>query len=246
MTNTVVQGEAFEHRAQRILAYLKSNLRYDKEFLPRPYFIELTGSPSAGKTTTITELYKFLRRLGFRVLRPQEGAEVIQHIPRTTPVYNARTGMYALTILMDEAFKHTYDIVILDRGIFDTYAWMLYWLDKGKLTEADAQLIQQFFLSPLWVNLIDAAFFMVCQPEEAMRREQRIALSQRLGETTNPDSIAKLVDRYVKAYDILRPNHSQLTLLDTTPMGEQEMVDRIATLTLDALEKRAIVAATGA
>ena len=75
----------FEKKALRILEHLKSKLRYDIEFLPRPFMIELTGSPSSGKTTTITEMYNFLRPLGFKVWRPQEGAEWIQHIPRTTP-----------------------------------------------------------------------------------------------------------------------------------------------------------------
>lgn len=62
-----INENVFERKAQTILAYLKSHLRYDDGFLPRPFFLEFTGSPSAGKTTTITELDKFLRRQGFRL-----------------------------------------------------------------------------------------------------------------------------------------------------------------------------------
>src|SRR3989344_1035355 len=103
----------FEKKAQEILKYLKYNIRYG-DFIPRPFFLEFTGSPSSGKTTTITELDKFLRRQGFRVWRPQEGAEVIRHIERTTPIYNIRTGLYALSILLDESFAHKYDVIISD------------------------------------------------------------------------------------------------------------------------------------
>lgn len=147
----------FEEKAKKILEYLKSDLRYDEQFLPRPFFLEFTGSPSSGKTTTITELDKFLRRHGFRVLRPQEGAEVIRHIPRTTPLYNIRTGLYALNKLIDESYGHLYDVIIFDRCVFDAYCWMMYWEEKNKLTKEEKELAQSFFLSRFWMEKIDIA-----------------------------------------------------------------------------------------
>ena len=57
----------FEQQARRILRFLKSDKRYDLSYMPRPFMVELTGSPSAGKTTTVIELVKFFRRMGFRV-----------------------------------------------------------------------------------------------------------------------------------------------------------------------------------
>ena len=137
----------YEQKAQIILKYLKSDRRYDKNHLPRPFFLEFTGSPSSGKTTTITELDKFLRRQGFRILRPQEGAEVIRHIERNTPLYNIRTAIYATTQLIDISASHSYDIVIFDRAIFDPYCWMLYWREKNLLTDEEMLLYQTFFLS---------------------------------------------------------------------------------------------------
>lgn len=228
----------FEQKARVILNYLKNTVRYDTNFLPRPFFLEFTGSPSSGKTTTITELDKFLRRQGFRVLRPQEGAEVIRHIERTTPLYNIRTGLYALNMLIDLSHGHLYDVVIFDRCVFDAYCWMMYWLEKGKLDEHERELIQSFFLLRFWTNSIDAAFFMTCDPEVAMQRELRIALSQKLGETTNPETVRVLVERYKKAYDILSPRHPQLRLIDTTNTDEQHMVEMIALSTLDVFEQK--------
>lgn len=229
----------FETQAQKILAYLKNSIRYDESFLPRPFFLEFTGSPSSGKTTTITELDKFLRRHGFRVLRPQEGAEVIRHIPRTTPLYNIRTGLYALSKLIDESYGHLYDVVIFDRCIFDVYSWMMYWEEKSKLSQEEKVLIQQFFLSRFWTDKIDAAYFMICDPEEALKRELRIALSQKLGETTNPETIKTLVKRYKSAYEILSPEYKQLRLMDTTGVGEQVMIETIAREILNVFEKKA-------
>ncbi len=229
----------FERKAKTILEYLKSDLRYDERFLPRPFFLEFTGSPSAGKTTTITELDKFFRRQGFRVLRPQEGAEVIRHIPRTTPLYNIRTGLYALTQLIDLSQSHAYDIVIFDRCVFDVYCWMMYWEEKEKLNERERNLIQSFFLSRFWSDKIDAAYFMVADPDAAMRRELRIALSSKLGETTNPATIRTLVERYEGAYRQLSPKFPQLQILNTTRITEQGMVEQIAMNVLNILEQKA-------
>lgn len=229
---------AFEQRAQKILKYLKSSIRYNEKFLPRPFFIELTGSPSAGKTTTITELDKFFRHQGFRIWRPQEGAEVIRHIERTTPLYNIRTGIYALTLLIDNSMGHFYDIVIFDRCIFDAYCWMEYWNKKRNLSWAEKKLMQFFFLFRLWRDKIDAAYFMVCNPEEAVKREQRIALSQKLGETTNPETIKKMVERYKSAYETLSPKYSQLHIIDTTNIDEHEMVEVVAAETLKIFEEK--------
>ena len=234
----MISENIFELQAQKILAYLKSPLRYDESFLPRPFFIEITGTPAAGKTTTITELDKFLRRQGFRVLRPQEGAEVIRHIPRTTPLYNIRTGLYALSQLIDDSHGHLYDIVIFDRCIFDVYCWMTYWQEKSKVNKEEMDLFQQFFLSRFWIDKIDAAYFMVCSSQEAMRREMRIALSQKLGETTNPKTIEKMAARYRSAYEILSPRHKQLYLIDTTDLDEQKMVEMIAAKTLEIFEQK--------
>lgn len=229
--------KVFEKKAQEILKYLKSDIRYNG-FMPRPFFIEFTGSPSSGKTTTITELDKFLRREGFRILRPQEGAEVIRHIERTTPLYNIRTGLYALNMLIDISAGHLYDVVILDRGIFDVYCWMMYWIEKGGITEIDADRIQSFFLSDFWMNKIDIAYFMICSPEIAMERELRLSLTSKLGETTNPKTVESLVRRYKKAYEILSPDYKQLHLLDTTKLKENKMVEMIAEEILNILQAK--------
>lgn len=232
------QEKDFEEKARKILSYLKSEHRYDDKFLPRPFFLEFTGSPSAGKTTTIKELDTFFRKQGFRVLCPQEGAEVIRHISRSTPVYNIRTGLYALTMLLDLSYGHNYDIVIFDRCVFDVYCWMMYWEGKKKLSPAEKELIQSFFLSPLWMNKIDVAYFMISDPKTAMDREMRIALSSKTGETTNPDAIATLIKRYKDAFQTLSPDYPQLHLLDTTKLNEYEMVHQIATNTLNLLENK--------
>lgn len=228
----------FERKAKKLLGYLKKNIRHNHHVIPRPFLIEFTGSPSSGKTTCITELDKFLRRQGFQVLRPQEGAEVIRHIPRTTPEYNIRTALYALQMIMDYSHGHAYDIVIFDRGLFDAYVWMEYWHEKNKLASEEKNLIQSFFLSRFWIERLDIAYIVTCDAEVAIEREMKIALSSKTGETSNPETMRALAKRYQSAFQELKTQYKQLKLIDTTYMPENKMVQLVAAETLKLLEKK--------
>lgn len=228
----------FDRKARELLEYLNPGHRYGEDYLPRPFMVEFTGSPSSGKTTTIDALDQLLKGQGMRVLRPQEGAEVIRHIPRTTPLYNLRTGLYALQNLIDLSSGHQYDIVIFDRGVFDTHIWMQYWRSKGKLSEEEEAFYQQFFLSRFWVNHIDAAYFVVCDAEVAMQREHRISLTGHEGNFTNPETITKLMNFYADSYMKLGSDFPQLKYVNTTHMSEQEMVEDVGSHLLDTLHRR--------
>ena len=227
-----------ESHAKKIQEYLRKDIRHNPLSIPRPFFVEISGTPSSGKTTAITKLDTFFRRMGFRVLCPQEGAQVVRHIERTTPLYNLTTGLYALNILIDLSQTHYYDFVIFDRCLFDAYCWMLYWEERKKLNKDELVLIQAFFLSRFWINTIDVAYFMVCDPEKAMEREQRITLTQRLGSYTNPETLKTLALRYKQGFEALRPKFPQLKFFDTTNKTEKGMVEEIAFHILDALEKK--------
>lgn len=230
----------FEQKATNILKHLKNNLRYGNNFLPRPFMIEFTGSPSSGKTTTIGEMYDFLRPLGFRVWRPQEGAEWVQHIPRTTPEYNIRTGLYALEKLMDEGFGHRYDIILFDRCIFDAYCWMEYWFNKSMLNSIQKQAIQTFFTLPFFTQKIDICYFMLCEPEEALRRQLRLSISSRPRETTTHESIKNIVAIWKRVFKNQGIHYHNMKIVDTTNISEEEMIDQMSMNILDTLEAKSI------
>ena len=227
-------------RRQQILDDLKEylgivNSRYS---LAPPVIIELTGSPESGKSTTTKSCYDSLRKFGLRVEIPQEGAEVVNYVPRTSPEYNLATFNYALSILLKFSHGHMCDVVIFNRCIFDAYCWMEYWLAKGHLTYEQKRVYQQFILSNFWTTKIDACIFMICDPEEAMRRAMRLSLTEKQGETTNPQSIKTLVDRYKTAHGILQPRYPQLHLVDTTNLNEHQMILNVSDIIFRVFEKK--------
>jgi thymidylate kinase len=237
MNETKNNEQIFEEKAKNILEYLKSQRgRYGNEFMPRPFMIEFTGPPSAGKTTTIKELYDFLRPLGFKVWKPQEGADYIQDIPRTFPEYNVATAIYALEKLIHESFGHKYDIILFDRAIFDAYCWMEYWVQKDKLSPGDKYVWQSFFTSKQFVEKLDLVYFMICDPKVALERELRVAVSKRPRETTNPTSIEQKIKIWRNAYSIQSSFHPNIRLINTTNLSEQAMVDYFTNDILTVLE----------
>lgn len=219
-------------RAQVLHQFLQRHVRHT---LPRPFFIEVLGTPSSGKTSAIKQLDTFFRRQEFRVLCPQEGAEVVRHISRREPIYNAQTGIYALELLIDLMHSSVYDIVIFDRCIFDAYVWAEFHKKKERLTKTEKKTLQDFFLSRLWSDTIDAAIIMICDPDTAVRREHTTALVAEKGHTTNEDTIRDLVSIHRAAYDTLSPRYSQLHLVDTTLLNEQKTISHVCSLVLDAL-----------
>ena len=230
--------DLLQRKARALFKYAEAHLRCDDKSLRRPFFIEISGTPSAGKTRSVFELDKLLRHHDLRVLRLQEGTDELRHLPRTTPLFNIQVGIHALHLLLETSVGHDFDVVIFERGIFDAYCWMLYWLDKKQITPEECKLVQSFLVSPLWSGKIDAAYFLVCDSEEAVRRKFRTALSHKLGETTTLETHRNLVSQYRRAYAQLRGKHPQLVLMDTTRLDEKEMVKKIADHALSALEKK--------
>lgn len=216
-------------------AHLRTDNRYDPAFFRPPFFIELTGSPSSGKSTVIKKIDDSLRGEGFRVLIPQEGAEVIRHVPRSTPLYNIRTGLYALSLLIDQMHGHNYDVIIFDRCIFDVDNWMTYWEGKQLLSASETHMVQDFFRMRFWVDHIAAAFILTCDPEVAIKRERRVGTRKGPGQYTNLETISALNTRYQSMYQRLSPDFPQLELIDTTAYGAQAMVEMMTAKTLRAI-----------
>jgi thymidylate kinase len=221
--------------ATEIHGYLRSDLRHGEHFLPSPFFIEVFGNPDSGKSSAIKSLYIFLRRHGFRVKKPLEGAEEISDdIPRSTPEFNLATGIYATDFLIRLHHAHTHDVVILDRGIFDAYSQMSSWHKKGKLSTEERDAYQAFFLSKLWTPRVTACFVMVCDPKVAIERTMQESRTTVLGGSTTPESIMAMRDSCIETYEALKDKYP-LHLIDTSALTVAGVADMMNTLVLEKL-----------
>lgn len=230
----------FEKRARLAKPYFNQRIRYSKDIMPAPFIEEFLGTPSSGKTTLIKEVDKFWKRQGFRSYHPQEGAEAVRYLDRTTPFYNIATGLYAFQILIQISAGHQYDHVLFDRCVFDAYTWMKYWFKKGKLSKEMMHMLQESFLTG--ADRVDIAFTVICDPEIAIGRETKNELTKQVGDHTNTDTIKLLIECNLESYEELKPRFPQLILLDTTEIDEKTMVQNAAATILQTLEKKIIAA----
>ena len=165
----------------------------------RPFFVEFAGTPKSGKSTCIDTVSHFFRRLEFNVLAPTEGAS------KRTPYYlkdnyvefNTWSASYALTHILEGRYgSDQYQIVILDRGLFDALAWFQFLKNKGDVTVEECDKIQSYLLIDHWRELVDMVFLFVTDPGTSLDRENRDKLIDEPGRAMNPDTLENLNDAY--------------------------------------------------
>lgn len=164
-----------------------------------PVVVEFAGSPKAGKSTTIDIHAHFLKRMGFKVWAPTEGASkrTPYHLKRDLVAFNAWTLNYAISEML--VAYHNVDhqnIVILDRGPFDSLAWMGVLKSKGLLDDDEYQIIRQFALHPKWSKLIARVYLFKCDPETSLKREHQTKLTHKGGIAMNPQMLEDLLNQY--------------------------------------------------
>ena len=91
----------------------------------KPFMVEFSGTPEAGKSTAIALLVKMLEDKGYRTMILKESAEVLPNeLEKGT--FEGNLWMHLITQAGILKAEHAdVDIVLIDRGIVDSkfYAW---------------------------------------------------------------------------------------------------------------------------
>lgn len=91
----------------------------------KPFIVEFTGTPEAGKTTVINILFEDLKKLGYKVKLYPESAEIT---PKEFPkgCFEAKLWMNFDTAknILEAQYMSDYEIVLFDRGAFDRMFWI--------------------------------------------------------------------------------------------------------------------------
>ena len=180
--------------AKEILEVRKSNST------PRdPIVIEFSGSPKSGKSTTIDIVGHFFKRSGFRVWAPTEGASkrTPYQLKRDLVAFNSWSLNYAISeILLAFHNVEPHDLVILDRGPFDSLAWMGVLKDQSKISENEYNVIRNYALMDKWAKVVSQIFLFTCTPEISLQRENASKLITGPGTAMNKDMLLALLGQY--------------------------------------------------
>jgi hypothetical protein len=230
----------FEKKAKDLLQRFDAE-RGRKQPLQRPFMIELFGTPKAGKTTVKEMLKHFFKRQGWSVAAPTEGAEVVEWVKRLEPDYNFQTGEYALGRARELAYgpaHKSFHVAIFDRAIYDVIARMEYYLAKGILTEAQRNVIEDYFLLPQNAGLFDCHICMIADAEVSIERELARALTKKHGETMNPQTLRDLYAAHISVWDRLDCRHRGMGLIDSSKEREDQTARRVLSIVLETFARR--------
>src|SRR5207249_2651594 len=131
MTETQHSKSSLQLRAEAACERFRLDAR-------KPVVIEFAGSPKAGKSSTIAQLYTFLKRCGFKVKIVVERASVCPIRDKKHATFNIWTACTTLAQILestqDPPQEDDPDILILDRGLFDAICWLMMMDRLSRLT----------------------------------------------------------------------------------------------------------------
>ena len=130
-------------RAEEALARFRNEGR-------KPIIIEFAGVPKSGKTSTIGQIYNFFKRCGFRVQVVVERASVCPIRDKKHFTFNVWTASTTLAQILQNTQEPPRsddpDILILDRGLFDSVCWLTMMDRLSRIRTADRLKIENFLL----------------------------------------------------------------------------------------------------
>ncbi len=155
----------------------------NKSIPRRPIVIEFCGSPKSGKSSCINSLSLFLRRNKFRTKVLTERASVCPVADKYDPSFNIWTVCSAIAELTETLSNNSkdFDIIILDRGIFDALCWFNWLKNNDNLDQENFKSLETFLIMNKWRTVIDLIYVFTAIPEVSLEREYASLLTRKPG-----------------------------------------------------------------
>lgn len=190
----------------------------------KPFIVEFTGTPEAGKTTVINILHKQLLEMGYKVKLYPESAE---NTPGCFPkgCLEAKLWMNHDTSknILEAPFLTEYDIVLFDRGALDRMFWI--YLDSVYDIKLASQM--SIFENVFKKHPPDFLIAFFVSTEESIRRrggEGRLVTKEFVS------NYNRLLSTYVHSLEI---NHK---IISTDNKSVEEVVETVQNSILENME----------
>lgn len=228
MSEGVASSEitALQLGAQELLPIVRAQAR-------RAYVVEISGTPKAGKSSTISMVDSFLRTCGWRVEVLRETAAACPLPMKGHFFFNTWTTSQMLSGVL-EAIERPLDLVIVDRGFFDALVWLELQKRRGQVAPDEASAFSAFVLLDRWRTLVDSSFVMRVSPRVAMQREQHDRLVRRTGSVMNEDALslfnATLDDcqrQHASSFDLYTIDVDEVGRKDAAVLVTRALLERV-------------------
>ncbi len=157
----------------------------------KPFMVEFSGTPEAGKTTTINTVANIMRNANYRVIVLRESAE---SLPDEIAKGTFQANMWMHFITQAGLLKAVYadaDIALIDRGIVDSEFYGQKFLSEGGCSKDEYEEFERTFLQCLKPDLF---ITLMVTPEEAIKRRGGE------GRLVNREYVRKYNEAYLKYF----------------------------------------------
>lgn len=194
-------------------------LALKNESIPRrPLVLEFCGSPKSGKSSCINSLSLFLRRNDFRIKVLTERASICPVTDKYDPNFNIWTVCSAIAELVEILANNSkdYDVVILDRGIFDALCWFNWLKGNDSLDTESFESLERFLIMSKWRTAIDLIYVFTATPKVSLEREYASLMTRKTGSIMCDPALISYRDCVQNAANIYADKFRKIEVFDTS------------------------------
>ena len=230
----------FHYRKQEIYK-MKSVLEKNKT-----YVIEFTGTPRTGKTTLMNNLYDFFKKGGFTTSILEEFTTSKRYKKDIYPklkneyksVINTEIPKYVLGDLNTEVSKD-YDIILVDRSLFDRMIWMDRLYNKNGVTKEEYDnYINEY--TPLIKNKINIILGLYTDSLTSLKRDYSANISLEKRTFLNEKNINEYNNSLMNMKELSIKFNINFHMFDTTNKNEREISFQVLDVILSDMRKQYI------
>jgi thymidylate kinase len=197
------------------------------------YVLEICGSPNSGKTSAIQAMDKILRQSNIKTKIIYEAASKCKIKDKLSMEFNIWTINYMTNAIL-EALNNTYDIVICERGFFDTLCWIEFHTQYNKMKNDYYDVFVKYFGNDQWLSKMDLVYVLTCTPEVSIKREYLDGLTTVSGTIVNFD-VLSMYEKAIKV-ETEKTRVKNIFTLDTSDLDQISINRSVITAVLDDLK----------
>lgn len=217
-------------------------LKEKNGMLKQPIVLSISGTPRAGKTTCIDNLFEFLKKADLKTACLEEPAGLIYQTLKSKEekrkLLADRVGFVEQQYSIGEEYiKNNIkgnDIVLCDRGVLDTFIWYDMYYQLGMMSD---EQYKEFLKKLRDIRKYNNKFYaLFACTDESMQRDYLSSLSLEPRTTMNQDNVERFNSSLLRMIPIIESEIGQAKLINTTECSIMEPSIIIAHDILDSVK----------
>ena len=209
--------------------------------LKEPLVITLSGTPRAGKTTCIDNLFEFFKKSDLKTKCLEEPAgliyQTLKNKEEKKKILSDRVGFVEQQYEIGSKYIEenlNNDIILCDRGVLDTFVWYDMYYQLGMM---DEKRYKNYLLKLKDMAYKNQFYALFASKDESMKRDYFSSLSIEPRTTMSPENVERYNSSLLRILPIIESKIDKSKLIDTTNCDKMDASITIANEVLDNVKK---------